>query len=400
MRTYILLAILLFFKTLQAEEPPEEPPENKKKILILSSHGGYGHTAAVNTLKTLLQDKYTFFVEHPIDELQIFGIRSGETIYNKLLSIGWIRLVNFMTEHVAPKVLKTRHDQFEKLIYDYIKRDKPDLLISLIPFINLPASEAARKTDKPFLVITTDNDLKNWVHDIEKVSHPKYLVTIGHECQTTKNLLLRKSIPKDHIKSIGLPLRLSFLDPKDKATLRQSYNVKKNAVALIMMGGAGGNNAFEYAKNIMALNLNLHLIVIAGKNHELEGKLHEIKPHSSNHLQVVGFTDKVPEFMAISDLIITKPGPGTINEAIHMRLPILIDDSAPHLYWEKANSELVFNSKIGENITLKADIAAVLNKYLFDEAVKMQIQEAYDQIPRNRFHEEIPGIIEHMCNGG
>ncbi|MGP0072065.1 MAG: hypothetical protein ACLPWF_09035, partial [Bryobacteraceae bacterium] len=59
-----------------------------------------------------------------------------------------------------------------------------------------------------------------------------------------------------------------------------------------------------------------------------------------------------------------KPGPGTINEAISMKLPVLLDTSSTPLFWEKVNSELVKQYRIGEVISKKRKLPRLLEKYL------------------------------------
>src|SRR6185436_9451502 len=151
--TWILIFAFAAIK-LQAEDV-ESPPISKKKILILCSNGGNGHNAAASALKTILHDKYDFSIVYPINELEIFGIPSGESLYNLALRKGWTRSVNVVSRYVAPKIFRGYKKKLESLIAKHIEAEAPDLVISVIPFINLSASEAARKAGIPYLMITT-----------------------------------------------------------------------------------------------------------------------------------------------------------------------------------------------------------------------------------------------------
>jgi len=62
-------------------------------------------------------------------------------------------------------------------------------------------------------------------------------------------------------------------------------------------------------------------------------------------MTVYGFTDRVHEIMAESNLIITKAGPGTIAEALTMNLPIIITSWLPGQ--EEGNVEFVVRENIG-----------------------------------------------------
>lgn len=378
----------------------QEDAEAKKTILVLSSRGGYGHTAAANTLQHLIGDRYDLRIVHPIDQLRIWGVPSGEQFYNLMLKRGWVRSMNFLARHVAPKLFRTRKSKLEKIIDTYLAAYQPDLVISLIPYVNYPASEAARKQGIPYLLVTTDNDLRNWSYGLDKISHPEFKVTIGHDLPTTRGLLLRKQIPEEAIETIGLPLRPEFMQSKDEEKIKDRYQVPSDkSVILIMMGGSGGKSAYEYARKIGAMDLSTHLIVCAGRNEQLKQSLCNLDLHPTNSMSVFGFTSAISDLMAISDLLITKPGPGTINEAIAMELPVLIDNIDAALFWERANMDLIIRNGLGEKIRDLSDIKGALKAYLYDKRVKNDLAHSFASMPPNQFHERIQGIVEEMIEG-
>ena len=393
----LFLALILclgFCHCLLFAEEQEFPPA-KKKILVLSSHGGYGHIAAANTLIALFGKEYDFSIYYPIGEVRVMGIHFRENFYNFTLEHGLIRTMNFIARNIAPGLFKASRKQIEGTIDSWIEKEKPDLVLSLIPFINYPATEAARKRDIPYLLITTDNDLRNWSYGLEKLRHPNFKVTIGADLPLTRGLLLKKKIPDSAIETIGLPLRLEFTVRKDAEALREEYKIPHDKqVVLIVMGGAGSKTALDYASNIAKMDLSIHMIVCAGRNGPLKSKLEKLELHPSNSMTVMGFTEKIADFMTISDLIITKPGPGTINEAIAMQLPVLVDNTSVSLYWERVNSDMVINYGIGERIKKYKDIQKILVKYLRDDKVRASVDEAFTAIPPNQFHEKIGDIIK------
>ncbi len=394
--TFIFSLVVCASGYLHAEEVAD-PTSERKTILVLSSVGGGGHITACNTLETLVGHEYDLKVVYPINQLNIWGVPSCEQFYNSLLRNGWIRSMNFIVRHVCPPVFRSRFVKIEKIIGSYINNFKPDLVISLIPFINYPASEAARKRDLPFLLITTDNDLRNWAFEMERIKHQQMKVTIGEDLPTTRDVLLRKKIPADAIETIGLPLRPDFLAQKDKKKILEELNLPANKeIILIMMGGVGGDIAYEYAKKIGSMNLGAHLVVIAGRNIKLQKELEQLKLHPSNTLTAFGYTNRVSDLMAVSDLIVTKPGPGTINEAIAMKLPMLIDNTAISLFWERANVDIVLKYGIGQKIKKFSQVKEMVSSYLKDPLVKERSQSSFEKVPGNQFHLRIPEIIHEL----
>lgn len=388
------LSFLLIGSVLAEQRPTSEP---KKTVLVLSSKGGGGHIAAANALQSLLGHEYHFKVVTPIDQLRIWGIPSGEQFYNFMLKKGWIRAMNFIVRHLAPPIFKARLSKLEKIVASYIQTYQPDLVISLIPFVNYSATEAARKAKVPYLLITTDNDLRNWVFGMDRIKHPQFKVTIGADLPTTRDILKKKKIKDEAIETVGLPLRPQFLLENKTSTLLEELQIPENKpVILIMMGGAGGVAAYEYAKKIGKMGLGAHLIVVAGRNESLKEELNRLKLHALNSLTAIGYTERVAELMSLSTVIITKPGPGTINEAMAMRLPILIDNTGTSLFWERANVDMVLSYKIGERIRYPKEIKKVLLSYLYDPQQQQAIANSFVEIPKNQFHLRIQGLIEEL----
>ena len=212
--------------------------EKRKTLLILSSTGGGGHAAAVLTIKKRVGDEYDIHVINPIDQLRIWSVPYAERIYNQMLQSGWTRSMNFIVRHIAPHLFNTREEKLQHIIETSIEAHQPDLVISLIPFVNYPATEAARLHNVPYLLVTTDNNLRNWVHGLEKLKHPQFKVTIGTNLPTSRDLLLEKNVPEEAIETIGLPLRPEFIAEKDVPKIKEELGIDADKpVILLMMGG-------------------------------------------------------------------------------------------------------------------------------------------------------------------
>src|SRR6185295_18607990 len=61
----------------------------------------------------------------------------------------------------------------------------------------------------------------------------------------------------------------------------------------------------------------------------------------------MGFTPRVAELMAASDLLVTKPGPGTLAEAFHVGLPVIVTENAFTVPQERANARWVARDGLG-----------------------------------------------------
>ena len=81
--------------------------------------------------------------------------------------------------------------------------------------------------------------------------------------------------------------------------------------------------------------------IITGGNQKLYDRLHG----RYENIEVVGFTDRVYDYMAQADLMLSKPGGITLFETIFSELPILAWE--PFLQQERENARFLIRHQIG-----------------------------------------------------
>jgi 1,2-diacylglycerol 3-beta-galactosyltransferase len=62
---------------------------------------------------------------------------------------------------------------------------------------------------------------------------------------------------------------------------------------------------------------------------------------------VEGFTAEVQRYMRLADFFIGKPGPGSISEALAMKLPVLVERNAWTLPQERYNADWIVEKQVG-----------------------------------------------------
>ena len=87
------------------------------------------------------------------------------------------------------------------------------------------------------------------------------------------------------------------------------------------------------------------MILMCGHNDKLADKLRRMETRIPVHVE--GFTTEVPKFMAISDFMIGKPGPGSISEAMAMKLPVVVERNAWTMPQERYNCDWLLERKAG-----------------------------------------------------
>jgi 1,2-diacylglycerol 3-beta-galactosyltransferase len=140
----------------------------------------------------------------------------------------------------------------------------------------------------------------------------------------------------------------------------------------------------------IARSLDTQLICICGKNEKLAEKLRELKRPSP--MFVEGFTRQVPYYMRLADFFIGKPGPGSISEALAMKLPVIVERNAWTLPQERYNAEWIVSQRVGMVLPNFRGIAAAVAELLQPDNYSRFRAAAEAQ--HNRAVFEIPDILQ------
>lgn len=390
-------------------EPTEQmhPQRKKQKMMIFSSTGGYGHQAAAQELTRLFSGEYdvkvvNLFAQGPLKTTDAvrkisFGATSGEKLYNFFLRKDWVRGVKFMSDNVE-SFLWSHRRRMREALEPFLRHERPDFIISVLPVFNLPALEIAAEIGIPYLLITLDPDLRSWVIGLEEAHHPNFKVTIGYDLATTRGLLERHGVPRSSIYKTGFPLRQNFLRRYHKKSIRKRWKIRKHdPVVLVMMGGVGTKAAYKYAKEFSKMDLRAHVIVCAGKNEALRQRIAKLKPlNPQMTLQPIGFTQEIPQLMTMADVVVTKPGPGSIYEAIACKTPIICNNIGMQIPWETANIDLVVKNHLGFAVHKIEELEPSVRNIIDNVWLRNQIQRNMKRFHPLRFNHEIKKIVHQM----
>jgi UDP-N-acetylglucosamine:LPS N-acetylglucosamine transferase len=114
---------------------------------------------------------------------------------------------------------------------------------------------------------------------------------------------------------------------------------------------------------------------------------------------IVGFTAEIPYYMSLSDFFIGKPGPGSISEAVAMKLPVIVQRNAWTLPQERYNADWVREKNVG--IVVK-DFSSIRDAVtdLLEPARFREFQSAVAAIDNRAVFEIVDildGILAHQA---
>ena len=320
-----------------------------KKVYLISIEAGGGHRSTVNALQKLIAQQQLPWEIHVVEFFkEIVGTSNPQNTYNNLiLKNKWLR---FIYEPILSPLFKLevqlRHAGWVALLKRYWREHQPDLVVSLQPYINQVLYESLQSVlpSVPFatlLIDLADCPPHFWIE-----RQKQFLI-----CPTERAVEQAKKLghEENHIfQTSGVVIHPHFYEPinVNRRIERKRLGLDPDLpTGLVMFGGQGSKEMLEIAQRLDKSSLDLQLIFICGHNE----KVARILRYQQSRLPrlVETFTTKIPYYMHLSDFLIGKPGPGCINEALVMKLPVITDCNAFTLMQERYNTEWITNNQVG-----------------------------------------------------
>jgi len=355
---------------------------------------GGGHRSAATALKAVIDaqnrgwDIRLVNLQEVLDSLDIFRKVTGlrlEDVYNTLLAKGW----TLGSEYMLPAmhgVIRVYHRAQVKLLTRHWRESKPDMVVSLVPNFNRSMWQALQAANPKIPYVTILTDMADYPPHFWMEKQEQYFIC-GTERAEQQALELGHD--RDRVfRTSGMILRPKFYDEismdRDEECRKAGLDPTK-PIGLVLFGGQGSSVMLEIAERLS----DRQLILICGKNEKLAGRLRAMKRNAPAH--VVGFTSEVPYFMKLADYFVGKPGPGSISEALRMRLPVIVERNAWTLPQERFNAEWIEQKQVGLVLRNFKSIATAVDRLLTAESLARFRANAGSQDNRAVF--EIPDLL-------
>jgi hypothetical protein len=361
---------------------------------------GGGHRAAATALRQVIERQgrplrvRMVNLQEVLDEIDIFRKLTGlrlQDVYNLLLKKGWT-LGSPQLTAAMHAVIRLFHGRQVRVLERFWKTDRPDMVVSMVPNFNRALRDAVSSAlpGVPFVTILTD--IADYPPHFWIERQDQYLI-----CGSDKAVQQARDLgyPPDHIERVsGMILNPRFYDVEplshdDRARERERLGFDpKQHVGLVLFGGEGSNVMYDIACRLDTRQL----ILVCGRNEKLAARLHTCRRTAPVFIE--GFTKELPRYMQLADYVIGKPGPGSISEAIAMRLPVIAACNAWTLPQERYNAEWIREQGVGIVLKDFRGIAAAVDR-LLDPAAYESFCNATGRLA-NRAVFEIPGILERI----
>lgn len=345
-----------------------------KKVLIFYASYGGGHLSAAKSIEKCIQENYIDMQTDLIDCMKYVNKtieKVTTTAYKEMAKKApwaWGKIYSDSQKgplaHISSRSNKIMAIKLLKLL----REKQPDLIISTHPFGSQMCSYLKRKGKIHAKIATIMTDF---------APHDQWLVGndftdyyfVAHD--KMKNYLISKNIPESKVFTTGIPISDRFLQTYNKMEILNSLGFDKNKKTVLFFGGGefglGKTQTIEIFKAFVENFNNLQIIAISGKNPKMKSCFEEIvnQYNKQSSIKILEYTDKVPEFMSISDLVVTKPGGLTTSESLASNLPMVIINPIPGQ--EEENAEFLESKGIAVWIKKDDNPKEILQKLINDE---------------------------------
>mmetsp|Transcript_46306 Transcript_46306/g.63003 ORF Transcript_46306/g.63003 Transcript_46306/m.63003 type:complete len:541 (-) Transcript_46306:567-2189(-) len=358
----------------------------KKKVLILMSDTGGGHRASAKALEEAFDQISPGQIEcHIVDiwtEHAPFPYNRFVPVYKVLAKYpflwrGFWHYGQFpITRWFQERVTMTACYKRFKGVMDGVQ---PDMVVSVHPLcqdIPLRIMDLEKKKKRPpFVTVVTDLGS----------AHPTWFDPRVDLCfvpsDRVRAIAEKHGLREHQIRQHGLPIRAGFWKPDDrpKEEIRTELGLDtKMPTALIVGGGDGVGGVARITEAIEAevvsggpITDGLHgvvehpktqVVVVCGSNEQVRAKLAAKDWNDRVSVNVQGFVSNMEDYMAASDCIVTKAGPGTIAEAMCRGLPTMLSCFLPGQ--EKGNVDYVQELGFGEYSSNPKEIASTVMSWI------------------------------------
>jgi 1,2-diacylglycerol 3-beta-galactosyltransferase len=289
-------------------------------------------------------------------------------------------------------VIRMFHKKTVRMLEGFWKQSRPEMVVSLVPNFNRAICDSLGRALPGVPLVTILTDIADYPPHFWIERQKQYLI-----CGSKK--AVEQALAMGHAESMvfqasGMILNPRFYEMKPLAEEERREERRKLGfdpdlpVGLVLFGGQGAAVMLDIARRLD----DRQLLLICGHNDKLRGKLQALKRKAATFVE--GFTRDVPRYMQLVDYFIGKPGPGSLSEAVAMRLPVIVERNSWTLPQERYNAVWVREQNIGLVLPNFRGIAPAVEELLDPE--NFAKFRAASERQKNRAIFEIPEMLERI----
>lgn len=338
-----------------------------KKVLIFYGSYGAGHLSAARSIKECIDNNYKNTETMMVDCIEyinkILNKVSTKTYDELSKKVPWAWEKVYTSSQTGPlsKLSNTSNKLMSIKLNKLIQSYNPDLIISTHPFSTQMCGILKEKGKINCKIATVLTDYAPHNQWLVKSNYIDYFFVAHYGM---KNDLEKAGISPEKVFATGIPLSNRFLAHYNKQETLKSFGLQPNKRTVLFFAGGSSHyatgNIYEIFNSFMEAFPDVQLLTITGRSPKLKKHFEDIVEvyEKQDNVKVLSFTDKVPELMSVSDLVITKPGGLTTTESLASGLPIIVINPIPGQ--EEENARFLEEQKVAIWLKKDDDIKEIL----------------------------------------
>ena len=371
-----------------------------KKILIFYASYGGGHLSAANSIKECLETNYTNIQIEVIDCIRYINRMLNKVTtgaYNEMAKDVpnlWGKVYAGSQKGLLSSVSKETNKLMARKLFKLIIEYNPDLIISTHPFSTQMVSYLKRKGHLNCKLATILTDFSMHTQWLIENEYGDYFFVANDKM---KEQLIDYGVDKEKIYVTGIPLSSKFKKKIDNKETYKMFKLNSEKKTILFFGGGefglGKERTVQILDSLVKNVPEYQIVAISGKNEKMRKKFEDIVQYENaeDRVKVLGFTDKVPELMKISTIVVTKPGGLTTSESLASGLPILVISPIPGQ--EEENAQFLEEKGVGIWIKKDQNPDEIIKKLFENEDTIVKMKEKVKELAKKDSTENICEIL-------
>jgi 1,2-diacylglycerol 3-beta-galactosyltransferase len=364
---------------------------------------GGGHRNAANALVAASEEMKTpwrFKVENlqrvlePLDFYKRITGLTLEDAYNLLLRRRWTAYMVPMLR-LMQSFIRLMHRPLCARLSAHLRTGRPAAVVSVMPNFNAVLRDAVHDCfpGVPFVVLLTD--LADFPPGFWVVPGVERVIA-GSERAVAQ--ARETGVPAERIsRTSGMVLHPRFYTrggPDARVRVRDELGIGADEfVLMLLFGGKGSAEMRPLCERLLSRPEPWRVIAICGDNPPLLASLTGLAAGAGGRLHPIGFTDRVVDYMAASDVLLTKPGPGSLAEAWHQKVPVVVTCNRHTIPQERYNTRFVEEHGVGIVVAHWREMPAAAATLAASPERRRELRGNLDRLPENRAVYEAIEII-------
>jgi hypothetical protein len=372
-----------------------------RKIDLIYIDSGGGHRAAATALAEIIREQQRPWdlrllnIQDLLDPLDFVRKSTGipfQELYNIMLRRNW----TLGTAQMIPlmhAMVRLLHPEQVRVLNRHWRANRPDMVVSLIPHYNRAFKDALAQVCPSVPLVTILTDIADYPPHFWIERQDQHVI-----CGSTRAVEQARAVglPEAHILQVsGMILSPKFYAPStfDREAQRIRLGLRPDLpTGLVLFGGQGSIEMVKIAHALSEAQADVQLILLCGRHEQAAQMLRDLTGEMPTFVE--GFTSEIPHYMALADFFIGKAGPGSISEALAMRLPVIVERNAWTLAHERYNADWIEEQQVGIVLSSFSKIAEAVAGLLRPEVYSRYRDNA--AAIRNNAVFEIPELLDKI----